>query len=117
MPSIAYYRNYGKTFKKPRRPFEKERLDAELKVRAAAAHSGGLAGLFQMTGGGRRFWKPWMGQQLAFGRHQAASSVAAQLGHAAGRRLGMRGGGSLLWSSTLLGVRAATAQAMLAALD
>lgn len=32
MPSIAYYRNYGKTFKKPRRPFEKERLDAELKV-------------------------------------------------------------------------------------
>lgn len=36
MPSIAYYRNYGKTFKKPRRPFEKERLDAELKVRGAA---------------------------------------------------------------------------------
>ena len=34
MPSIAYYRNYVKTFKKPRRPFEKERLDAELKVRA-----------------------------------------------------------------------------------
>lgn len=32
MPSIAYYRNYGKTFKKPRRPFEKERLDAELKI-------------------------------------------------------------------------------------
>jgi len=32
MPSIACYRNYGKTFKKPRRPFEKERLDAELKV-------------------------------------------------------------------------------------
>merc|ERR1711908_224323 len=29
---IAYYRNYGKTFKKPRRPFEKERLDAELKI-------------------------------------------------------------------------------------
>ena len=25
MPSIAYYRNYGKTFKKPRRPFEKVR--------------------------------------------------------------------------------------------
>merc|ERR1711934_930249 len=32
MPKIAYYRNYGKTFKKPRRPFEKERLDAELKI-------------------------------------------------------------------------------------
>lgn len=32
MPHIAYYRNYGKTFKKPRRPFEKERLDAELKL-------------------------------------------------------------------------------------
>lgn len=32
MPSAACYRNYGKTFKKPRRPFEKERLDAELKV-------------------------------------------------------------------------------------
>ncbi|KAL6776334.1 RPS9 [Auxenochlorella protothecoides x Auxenochlorella symbiontica] len=32
MPSISCYRNYGKTFKKPRRPFEKERLDAELKT-------------------------------------------------------------------------------------
>jgi small subunit ribosomal protein S9e len=32
MPHISYYRNYGKTFKKPRRPFEKERLDAELKL-------------------------------------------------------------------------------------
>ncbi|GAB4816921.1 hypothetical protein N2152v2_003967 [Parachlorella kessleri] len=32
MPSIGFYRNYGKTFKKPRRPFEKERLDAELKT-------------------------------------------------------------------------------------
>jgi|UniRef100_A0A7S1X0B0 small subunit ribosomal protein S9e len=32
MPSATAYRNYGKTFKKPRRPFEKERLDAELKV-------------------------------------------------------------------------------------
>eukprot|EP00887_Chlorella_sp_A99_P000892 scaffold5.g892.t1 len=32
MPAIGFYRNYGKTFKKPRRPFEKERLDAELKV-------------------------------------------------------------------------------------
>merc|ERR1712216_192136 len=29
---IRFYRNYGKTFKKPRRPFEKERLDAELKL-------------------------------------------------------------------------------------
>ncbi|GFP81856.1 40S ribosomal protein s9-2 [Phtheirospermum japonicum] len=26
------YRNYGKTFKKPRRPYEKERLNAELKL-------------------------------------------------------------------------------------
>lgn len=32
MPSTAFYRNYGKTFKKPRRPFEKERLDAEMKL-------------------------------------------------------------------------------------
>ena len=32
MPTIGYYRNFGKTFKKPRRPFEKERLDAELKL-------------------------------------------------------------------------------------
>mgnify|MGYP001039268520 CR=1 FL=1 len=32
MPSVGFYRNYGKTFKKPRRPFEKERLDAELKL-------------------------------------------------------------------------------------
>eukprot|EP00878_Enallax_costatus_P022983 GHUV01024426.1.p1 GENE.GHUV01024426.1~~GHUV01024426.1.p1 ORF type:complete len:193 (-),score=45.14 GHUV01024426.1:104-682(-) len=32
MPKISYYHNYGKTFKKPRRPFEKERLDAELKL-------------------------------------------------------------------------------------
>mmetsp|Transcript_28723 Transcript_28723/g.28402 ORF Transcript_28723/g.28402 Transcript_28723/m.28402 type:complete len:190 (+) Transcript_28723:40-609(+) len=32
MPKIAFYRNYGKTYKKPRRPFEKERLDAELKL-------------------------------------------------------------------------------------
>jgi len=32
MPSSTYYRNYGKTFKKPRRPFEKERLDSELKI-------------------------------------------------------------------------------------
>merc|ERR1719253_1194402 len=30
MAKIRFYRNYGKTFKKPRRPFEKERLDAEL---------------------------------------------------------------------------------------
>merc|ERR1712113_944637 len=26
------YQNYGKTFRKPKRPFEKERLDAEMKV-------------------------------------------------------------------------------------
>ncbi|KAK3277083.1 40S ribosomal protein S9 [Cymbomonas tetramitiformis] len=32
MPSATYYRNYGKTFKRPRRPFEKERLDHELKL-------------------------------------------------------------------------------------
>merc|ERR1711990_296592 len=32
MPSTTFYRNYGKTFKKPRRPFEKERLDSELKI-------------------------------------------------------------------------------------
>merc|ERR1711966_119760 len=32
MPSATAYRSYGKTFKKPRRPFEKERLDAELKL-------------------------------------------------------------------------------------
>eukprot|EP00244_Chara_vulgaris_P008458 TRINITY_DN332_c0_g1_i1.p1 TRINITY_DN332_c0_g1~~TRINITY_DN332_c0_g1_i1.p1 ORF type:complete len:198 (-),score=40.93 TRINITY_DN332_c0_g1_i1:847-1440(-) len=32
MVKISYYRNYGKTFKKPRRPYEKERLDAELKL-------------------------------------------------------------------------------------
>ena len=32
MAKIRFYRNYGKTFKKPRRPFEKERLDAELKI-------------------------------------------------------------------------------------
>ncbi|KAF5838120.1 ribosomal protein S9 component of cytosolic 80S ribosome and 40S small subunit [Dunaliella salina] len=29
---IRRYTNFGKTFKKPRRPFEKERLDAELKL-------------------------------------------------------------------------------------
>jgi len=32
MPSATYYRTYGKTFKRPRRPFEKERLDSELKL-------------------------------------------------------------------------------------
>ncbi|CAL1368269.1 unnamed protein product [Linum trigynum] len=32
MVHVAFYRNYGKTFKKPRRPYEKERLDAELKL-------------------------------------------------------------------------------------
>mmetsp|Transcript_48977 Transcript_48977/g.138389 ORF Transcript_48977/g.138389 Transcript_48977/m.138389 type:complete len:192 (+) Transcript_48977:108-683(+) len=26
------YQNYGKTFRKPKRPFEKERLDAEMKI-------------------------------------------------------------------------------------
>ncbi|KAD3642249.1 hypothetical protein R6Q59_004861 [Mikania micrantha] len=32
MVNFSFYRNYGKTFKKPRRPYEKERLDAELKL-------------------------------------------------------------------------------------
>lgn len=32
MPHSSYYRNYSKTFKRPRRPFEKERLDSELKI-------------------------------------------------------------------------------------
>merc|ERR1711966_445243 len=32
MPSTTFYRSYSKTFKKPRRPFEKERLNSELKV-------------------------------------------------------------------------------------
>ncbi|XP_062202494.1 small ribosomal subunit protein uS4y-like [Phragmites australis] len=32
MVHVNFYRNYGKTFKKPRRPYEKERLDAELKL-------------------------------------------------------------------------------------
>mmetsp|Transcript_14684 Transcript_14684/g.52849 ORF Transcript_14684/g.52849 Transcript_14684/m.52849 type:complete len:255 (-) Transcript_14684:260-1024(-) len=32
MPSSTFYRSYSKTFKKPRRPFEKERLDNELKT-------------------------------------------------------------------------------------
>ncbi|KAK8652481.1 hypothetical protein V6N13_126513 [Hibiscus sabdariffa] len=32
MVHVCFYRNYGKTFKKPRRPYEKERLDAELRL-------------------------------------------------------------------------------------
>lgn len=32
MPSIAFKRNYSSTSKTPRRPFEKERLDQELKL-------------------------------------------------------------------------------------
>eukprot|EP00543_Licmophora_paradoxa_P015103 CAMPEP_0202474502 /NCGR_PEP_ID=MMETSP1360-20130828/92418_1 /ASSEMBLY_ACC=CAM_ASM_000848 /TAXON_ID=515479 /ORGANISM="Licmophora paradoxa, Strain CCMP2313" /LENGTH=190 /DNA_ID=CAMNT_0049101631 /DNA_START=458 /DNA_END=1030 /DNA_ORIENTATION=+ len=32
MPTNAVHRNYRKTFKTPRRPYEKERLDAELKL-------------------------------------------------------------------------------------
>uniref|UniRef100_A0A8D1B5H6 Small ribosomal subunit protein uS4 n=1 Tax=Sus scrofa TaxID=9823 RepID=A0A8D1B5H6_PIG len=32
MPKVGVHRNYRKTFKTPRRPFEKERLDSELKL-------------------------------------------------------------------------------------
>lgn len=32
MPTNAMHRNYRKTFKTPRRPYEKERLDAELRL-------------------------------------------------------------------------------------
>ncbi|KAL6046267.1 40S ribosomal protein S9 [Balamuthia mandrillaris] len=32
MPGVKVLRNYSKTFKQPRRPFDKERLDAELKL-------------------------------------------------------------------------------------
>eukprot|EP01023_Acetabularia_acetabulum_P023558 TRINITY_DN22_c0_g1_i1.p2 TRINITY_DN22_c0_g1~~TRINITY_DN22_c0_g1_i1.p2 ORF type:complete len:198 (-),score=33.06 TRINITY_DN22_c0_g1_i1:338-931(-) len=32
MPHTSYYRNYGKTFKRPRRPYEKERLDNEMQL-------------------------------------------------------------------------------------
>ncbi|KAJ4764691.1 40S ribosomal protein S9 [Rhynchospora pubera] len=32
MVHVSFYHNYGKTFKKPRRPYEKERLDSELKL-------------------------------------------------------------------------------------
>ncbi|KAL6547130.1 40S ribosomal protein S9-2 [Orobanche minor] len=32
MVHVCFYRNYGKTFKKPRRPYEKERLDSELRL-------------------------------------------------------------------------------------
>ncbi|CAM9563739.1 unnamed protein product [Choristocarpus tenellus] len=32
MPKVGINRNYRKTFKTPRRPFEKERLDSELKL-------------------------------------------------------------------------------------
>ncbi|CAN0421359.1 unnamed protein product [Ascophyllum nodosum] len=32
MPKVGIHRNYRKTFKTPRRPFEKERLDSELKL-------------------------------------------------------------------------------------
>merc|ERR1712072_1030229 len=32
MGGLKSYRNHGKTFRKPKRPFEKDRLDAEMKV-------------------------------------------------------------------------------------
>lgn len=32
MPKISIHRNHGKTVTTPRRPFEKERLDAELRI-------------------------------------------------------------------------------------
>merc|ERR1712072_1466824 len=32
MGGLKSYRNHGKTFRKPKRPFEKERLDAEMKI-------------------------------------------------------------------------------------
>ncbi|CAM9910235.1 unnamed protein product [Scytosiphon promiscuus] len=32
MPKVGIHRNYRKTFKTPRRPYEKERLDSELKL-------------------------------------------------------------------------------------
>ncbi|KAL6528799.1 40S ribosomal protein S9-2 [Orobanche minor] len=32
MVHVAFYRNYGKTFKKPHRPYDKERLDSELRL-------------------------------------------------------------------------------------
>merc|ERR1719383_342338 len=32
MPASTFYRNYKKSFRRPRRPYEKERLDSELKV-------------------------------------------------------------------------------------
>lgn len=32
MPTAKVFRNYRKTFKKPRRPYEKERIDQELKL-------------------------------------------------------------------------------------
>ena len=32
MPHSSFYRNHGKTARAPRRPFEKERLDNEMKL-------------------------------------------------------------------------------------
>ena len=32
MPKISRHRNYGKTYKTPRRPYEKERIDHEMKL-------------------------------------------------------------------------------------
>ena len=32
MPKTSFLRNYSKTSKTPRRPFEKERIDGELKL-------------------------------------------------------------------------------------
>ena len=37
MPKTSFLRNYSKTSKTPRRPFEKERIDGELKLVGASS--------------------------------------------------------------------------------
>ena len=41
MPHASFLRNHGKTARSPRRPFEKERLDNEMKLNIAEAHRAG----------------------------------------------------------------------------